>query len=172
MSRLSKKFIKFGTGTNEVNSRDVPANFTPSFYTPAQVGSEGNDKISAHLNGINTALSTSGGSPGDIAETSFSASNNQSAAANVTGFVFSNAGVRSFQALVSVAIDATGDLNEEFVLNGIQKASSWEMTAMSRGDDSGVVFSITTGGQVQYTSTNVSGFTANAVKFRAITTSI
>lgn len=56
MSQIKKKFIKFGTGSDAVNARDLPANYTPSEYTPAQVASEGNDKVSAHLNGINTRL--------------------------------------------------------------------------------------------------------------------
>lgn len=112
------------------------------------------------------------GSAGDINETSFSAANNQVAAANVTGLAFANATVRSFDAQVSVAIDATTDLFETFNLRGIQKGSSWDMAVVSNGDDSGIVFSITTAGQVQYTSTNEAGFVSNDIRFRAITTSL
>lgn len=111
-------------------------------------------------------------SAGDINETSFSAANNQSSAANVTGLAFANGTVRSFKALVSVAIDATTDLFESFELHGIQKGAAWDMTVSSVGDDSGLVFSITTSGQVQYTSTNLSGFTSNTVKFRAQVTGV
>jgi hypothetical protein len=60
MSRISKKFIRFGTGTNDVNSRDLPANYTPAAYTPSEVASEGTDKVSAHLKGINNALAAVG----------------------------------------------------------------------------------------------------------------
>ena len=112
------------------------------------------------------------GSAGDINETSFSAANNQAAAADVTGLAFANGVVRSFDAQVSVAIDATADLFETFNLRGIQKGASWDMAVVSNGDDSGIVFSITNAGQVQYTSTNEAGFVSNTVKFRAITTSI
>lgn len=56
MSQIKKKFIKFGTAADAVNAQDLPANYSPSNYTPAQVASEGNDKVSAHLNGINTRL--------------------------------------------------------------------------------------------------------------------
>jgi hypothetical protein len=111
-------------------------------------------------------------SAGDINESSFSAANNQAAAANVTGLAFANGTVRSFKALVSVAIDATADLFESFELQAIQKGSAWDMSVTAVGDDSGLVFSITTGGQVQYTSTNVAGFVSNTVKFRATTTSL
>lgn len=111
-------------------------------------------------------------SAGDIGETSFSLSNNQAVAANVTGFAFANGTVRSFQALVSVYINATSSLFESFTLQGIQRGSDWQMSATAVGDTSGVTFSITTAGQVQYTSGNYTGFSAGTVKFRAITTSV
>lgn len=106
-------------------------------------------------------------SPGDIGETSFTAADNQAAPDDVVGLAFANATVQSFEALVSIVRDAT---YEVYKLNGIQKASSWEMEQSAVGDDTGIVFSITTAGQVQYTSTST-GFTA-LVKFRAITTSV
>ena len=111
-------------------------------------------------------------SAGDLAEGSFSLANNQAAAANVTGFAFNNAVVRSFSALISVEIDATADLYESFTIIGIQKNSSWDISIISTGDDSGIVFSITSLGQMQYTSTNNAGFVAGSIKYRAITTTI
>jgi len=112
------------------------------------------------------------GSAGDIQETSFSAANNQAAAASITGLAFANATVRSFEAIVSITIDATAGLFEQVKLNGIQKGASWDMSVSAVGDESGLVFSITTAGQVQYTSTNLAGFVSNTVKFRAQTTSV
>lgn len=109
---------------------------------------------------------------GDIFETSFSLANNQVSATNVTGFVFAPATVRSFLALVSVEIDATVDLYEQFTLNGINKNGSFNMTVERLGDNSSVVFSITSTGQIQYTSGNYSGFVSGLIKFRAITTTI
>lgn len=111
-------------------------------------------------------------SVGDISEKSFSLANNQSSAANVTGLAFANATVRSFEALVSVYINATSSLYEVFHLSGIQKGASWDMAATSNGDSSLVTFSITNAGQVQYTSGNYSGFSAGTAKFRAITTTV
>jgi hypothetical protein len=70
------------------------------YYTKAEV-----DTIIA---GITT--------PGDLDSTAFSFANNQSGAANVTGFAFANATVRGFNALVTVEIDATADLFEQFNL--------------------------------------------------------
>lgn len=56
-----KRAIDWGITGNKVNSQHLPANFTPSNYTPAQVGSEGNDQVSAHLKGIDAELSSVGG---------------------------------------------------------------------------------------------------------------
>lgn len=110
-------------------------------------------------------------SPGDLAEGSFSIANNQVSPADITGFAFDNAVVRSFNALVSVEIDATSDLFESFTILGIQKGSSWDISVISTGDDSGIVFSITALGQLQYTSANLAGFSTGAIKYRASTTS-
>ena|SRR5690554_6160807 len=112
------------------------------------------------------------GSPGDIQETTFVGSNDQSTFANVTGFAFNNAVVRSFTAHVSVVIDATEQLFESFDLHGIQKASGWDMSVMATGDDSGVNFDITPTGQIQYTSEDYNGFESLEIRFRAVTTSI
>lgn len=172
MSRIKKKFIRLGTGADELNSRDIPANFTPSSYTPTAVGSEGTNKVSSHLNGIDSTLGSLGATTGDIGLTTFSASNNQNSAADVTGFVFSNATVRSFKALVSVAIIATSSLFEEIEIHGIQKVGSWEISVSKLGDESNIIFSITNLGQIQYTSSNISGFVSNKISFRAWVTQV
>lgn len=112
------------------------------------------------------------GSAGDLNEASFSAANNQVAAANVTGLAFANGVVRSFKALVSVEIDATADLFEAFELIGVQKGASWDMAVSAAGDNSNITFSITTAGQVQYVSGSEAGFVSSLIKFRAQTTSI
>jgi hypothetical protein len=112
------------------------------------------------------------GSEGDIPETSFAMANDQSTAANVTGFTFSNTVVRSFRALVSIEIDADADTFEMYDLIGINKGGTFEISQSAVGDDSGVVFSITAGGQIQYTSTDNAGFVSGSIKFRAETTSV
>lgn len=103
-------------------------------------------------------------SVGDIDQTSFPASDNQSSAANITSFVFSNAVTRGFEAVVTIE---RGSTYAEYTLKGIQKGASWEMSQDYIGDDAGIVFSITSSGQIQYTSTSTgSGAT---IKFRAKT---
>jgi hypothetical protein len=111
-----------------------------------------------------------GGSPNDIQETSFSIANDVDTPTSITGFLLDSQ-VRSFKALVSVEIDATLELYESFELLGVQKNGSFEMAQQSVGDEAGVVFSITSGGQVQYTSANYAGFDSGVIRFRAITTS-
>lgn len=106
-------------------------------------------------------------STGDIKETSFTAADNQGSAANVTGLAFANATVRSFEAIVSIV---RGSTYAQYKLYGLQEASAWELVQDKVGDVTGLVFTITTAGQVQYTSTST-GSTA-AVRFRAITTSV
>ena len=112
------------------------------------------------------------GSAGDINETSFSLANNQSTPADVTGFVFTAGVVRSFEALVSVEINATAELYEVLTLRGIQKNGSFEMSITSNGDESGVVFSITSTGQIQYIGADNAGFVSGLIRFRSQTTSI
>lgn len=111
-------------------------------------------------------------SQGDIVETSFNLSNNQTTAADVTAFSFSTSVVRSFKALISVEIAASTHVYECYEVLGIQKGSGFEISVDSVGDDSGVVFSITSAGQIQYTSANLGGFTSGKIKFRATTTSV
>ncbi len=109
---------------------------------------------------------------GDLVQTTFSGANNQIAASDVTGFAFSNASVRSFDALVSVTVDATSDLFEVFKISAVQRGADWQMSQSSSGDTSGVVFSITNSGQVQYISSNYAGFSSLTMKIRADVTSV
>ena len=112
------------------------------------------------------------GSPGDIEQASFSLANNQAVPADVTGFLFNPASVRSFEALVSVEIDASSDLYEVFKIYGIQRGTDFQISVEGTGDESGVAFSITTAGQIQYTSTDVVGFATGVMKFRATVTNV
>lgn len=113
-----------------------------------------------------------GASAGDISETTFAMANNVAAPTDVTGFAFANATVRSFEALVSVEKDATADSFEVFTLRGVQKGADWDMSVSATGDNSGVNFSITSAGQIQYTSNDEAGFVSGDIKFRAITTTV
>ena len=141
-------------------------------YTLTLPPDDGENEYLLSTNGSGVLSFRQVDSPSDIQETSFSAANNQVAAADVTGFNFPNANVRSFTAIVSVAIDATADLFAIHDLMGIQASGGWQVQEISVvGDADNIVFSITSAGQIQYTSGNEAGFVSNAIKFRAITTS-
>lgn len=109
-------------------------------------------------------------SEADLNEITFSLANNQASPVNVAGFDFTSGDARCFEALVSVEIDATAPLYEVFTLRGIQKNTSWDLSITANGDSSGIVFSITNSGQIQYMSSNFPGFSSAVAKFRAITT--
>ena len=112
------------------------------------------------------------GSAGDISETSFSIANNQAVAANVTGLAFAAGVVRSFEVLASVEIDASADLYETFKILGIHRGTDFQISVEGTGDNSLITFSITTGGQVQYTSGTYAGFVSGTIKFRALTLTV
>lgn len=125
-----------------------------------------------HVSGVTSAIQTQLDarlleSAGDINETSFTAADNQAVAANVTGLAFANGVVRSFEVILSIVRGAT---YAQYKLNGVQGAASWYFGQTYLGDDTGLAFTITTAGQIQYTSSST-GDTA-AIRFRALTTSV
>jgi len=63
-------------------------------------------------------------------------------------------------------------LYTNFDIKGVQKGSSWIINTSYIGDYSGIVFSITSVGQIQYTSTNQLFWTSTTMKFRGHTTSV
>lgn len=99
----------------------------------------------------------------DILQTSFNIANNTSSASDVVGLIFNSATVRS--AVVSYSIYRKTDTNElaevgELDLiykNGGTIGSKWSIGREFSGNDAGLLFTMTDTGQVQYTSTNVTG---------------
>jgi hypothetical protein len=155
-----------GTGITTVPTNGQIPIGNGSTYTAAAITSGSGISV---INGVGTITiaSTVAPSTGDLPETSFTAADNQVAAANVTGFAFANATVRSFDSIVSII---RGTTYQQFKLNGIQKAASWEMSQETVGDNCGIVFSITATGQIQYTSTSTGS--TGVVRFRAATTTV
>lgn len=178
MAKLSKKYIKLGTNTDELNSRDVPAHYTPISYVPNQVASEGNNKISAHLKGIDIALS-SVVIPTDIGITTWSGLLNNTPNQNITGFLVSSL-VRSFKAEINITIDdGSLGLYQHVSLLGVRKNTSdwtaYEISSDSLGDIVDLVdwsiADVSGDGQVRISLGNVSGFVSGTLKFRVITLS-
>jgi hypothetical protein len=105
-------------------------------------------------------------------ERTFYANNNQVLAQDVTGFMFSNK-TKSFNAIVCVTIETiTNSLDSLFEIKGLRKSSGWILNVSYVGDNSGITFSINSLGQIQYTSTNITVWISNIMKFRALTTSM
>lgn len=104
----------------------------------------------------------------DIASSLFTASNNVSTPTDITGFVFSNAVVRGFKAWMTVSLTANTSNYCIFEIEGIQTSSGWVITTEYTGDNTGTQLFITSSGQMQYTSSNVSNFVSCIFKFRAI----
>jgi hypothetical protein len=98
---------------------------------------------------------------------SFIASNNTITPSNVTGLSFTNGGIRSFSAKITVSIlrSAGGNLFSTYTLDGTQTDSSWVLFTSYDGDLTGVDFSITSLGVVQYTSTNITNFTSSTFRY-------
>ena len=96
----------------------------------------------------------------DILQTEFLLTNNQSSAANVNGLLFSTASVRTATIEYTVYIStSTQELAESgtMIVTYKNTAATWGIVQLSHLDDSGVIFSITNSGQVQYTTTNIAG---------------
>lgn len=158
--------------TGTVNPTSVATNAPPgSLYLNTSSGTVYKKNDSGTTTNW-AALATAVTSPGDINETSFSAANNISSPANVTGLAFANATVRSAIVTASVYVNATTSLYEVFTLELVQNGSGWYISSRSTGDASGFIFTVTSAGQVQYVNNNYTGFSAATVKFRAITTSV
>jgi hypothetical protein len=152
--------------------QNLSASSNYNFNLPATAGSSG--QVLTSQGGSSQAMiwtTVAQVGPGDISNSSATLANNQSSPANVTGLSFSTSTVTGFQVFGSVTINATADLYATFVLNGIYKTASttWEMSSDYVGDVTGVVFSITSAGQIQYTSSNYTGFASGIMKYRAIT---
>lgn len=111
-----------------------------------------------------------------MGETSFTIANNQSSPSDVTALVFDGSEVRSFEVDYQIYRNTTGggatELAERGKLLAVYSsvAASWEMTQAPVVGSAGVTFTITTAGQIQYTSTNITGTPdTSAMKFQART---
>jgi len=156
------------TGGSMISSTEDASNGTSGGALTILGGAAVAKKLYANTVNITPSL-------GDIsAEKSFTAANNVVSPANVTGFTFDNATVRSFNALASITIvrSAGGNLYANYEIKGIQKESGWVINSAYVGDATGITFSIGSDGQMKYESTNQANFTSSTIKFRALTTSI
>jgi hypothetical protein len=112
---------------------------------------------------------------GDLAPPSgsaFAVQNNTSSATNITDLVFDSSETRAATIEYSVyRVKGSTELAEVGTLRIVYKtnASTWFIDRTYTGDDAGCVFTITSGGQVQYTSSNIAtaGAYSGIMKWRA-----
>lgn len=148
----------------------------PSQGDNAPWGDQLNSILDALIEVANNSIGT-----GEITPSSFSMSNNQSSAANITGLSFNIAVVRGFWAEFTLYRKLTNSSNvitEEYAecgtIHGVYKtnAATWQLAVTGVGiGDAGITFSITSAGQLQYVSSNLtipaSGSHTCTLKFRS-----
>ena len=114
-----------------------------------------------------------------IIETIFNIANNQASPADITGLSFDPTKIGGFTIDYRVYRQTTGggatELAEQGQLVGAYSpvAGTWEMTQGPDVGDAGLTFSITNAGQVQYTSTNITGTPSQSyIRFKARSTAL
>jgi hypothetical protein len=97
--------------------------------------------------------------PNDILKTTANIANNITVPTNIPAFSFDTSEVVSINAEYIVKRTTTTppeNLTESGIIRGNFDGSNWTITIESEGN-SGILFSITPGGQIQYTSSNMIG---------------
>lgn len=175
MSKVTKKWLRIGLSdsTKDISGRSFPTGYTAVNYTPAQTSSEGTDKISAHIKGIDSALaSIPQNAYGDVNPTGFNLVNNQSSFTD-TGVQFSMGNTLGFSAIFTVRIDATpATYGEIFIIEGCNDYYGWNYSIRTIGEPSGVEFQVTSLGKIQYKSANIANFASGRVTYRISTTDV
>jgi len=87
--------------------------------------------------------------------------NNQSTPANITGAVIDSGTIKVFTVDYSIVrTTASSNVIEEGSFSGLYfpLTTTWTLSGQTySGNDAGITFSITSGGQLQYVSSNISG---------------
>lgn len=108
----------------------------------------------------------------DILTTTATIANNQSSLLNINGLIFDNSRVRCAQIYYCIyRVTNSSELAESGTIDIVYKnnANSWEVNRSFAGN-SEVVFSVLPSGQIQYTSSSVSGTGySGVIKFSAKT---
>jgi hypothetical protein len=156
------------TNINQVliitNSTESNSNSTGALVVTGGAGIAGTMNVGTGLNTPNVNLGISSMFSG-----SFIAANNISSSTNITGLSFTTADIRYFEAKVVITITKTDTttLDEIISLRGNNTDAGWQLFTENIGETSGVTFTITSGGQVQYTSTNIANFSSSIFRYSA-----
>ena len=106
---------------------------------------------------------------------SFAFANNVSVAADVTGLIFDKTSIRCAEILLSTFTDSSaGDKATVSTVNIITDGSAWAIVEDTKVSTTttNIVYTITSAGQLQYTSPNDAGFTSGALKWSSNTTPV
>jgi hypothetical protein len=129
-------------------------------------GEDTTNLLLAMVNQLNTLVVQ-----GDINLTTVSINNNQASPLDITGLLFDTA--YTLGAFVEYNIRRSTSLSSlvetgTLILSFDSITSTWSIARYDSGSSSGVDFSITAGGQLQYTSSNMSGTSySGQIKYRA-----
>ena len=74
-----------------------------------------------------------------------------------------------FDVYLSVRVIASTNLYGNYHIRGVNKVSSWVISANLTGDNTGITFDITTSGQLTYTSPTYPSFSSLLFKYKFIT---
>lgn len=136
-----------------------------TFQLPTQgVNPPWGTDLTAIIQALVTVANTTSGA-NDISTTSFTVANNQVASSNITGLAFDTSQVRS--AIISYSIYRSTTSNElsevgQLYITYSSVAQSWELVRTAAGN-SGMEFTITNSGQMQFTSSSLSGSSYSAL---------
>jgi hypothetical protein len=104
-------------------------------------------------------------------EMAFMAGNNVMSPQPIDNLKFSNTKTRSFMGILSVYINSSsGNRYAQYTLNGLRRDTDWLLESNLLGE-SLIALSITTDGQIMYTSVDVQNWNFTEIKFRMMTTS-
>ena len=142
-----------GSSSGIVSIKTQAAAGTFNFNLPVTAGSTG--QVLASAGGASSPMTWK-----TVLSSSQSTFGGAQSATNssITGLVFTSG---SFETNVIVDVVATTNLTQVFKLSGVLSggASNWNLTAVGiSGEATGVTFTITSGGQIQYSSTAYAGF--------------
>lgn len=109
--------------------------------------------------------------PNDILTTSANLNNNQAVAANVNNFRFDTSEVQAISAeylIIRVYDSGSSTVTESGEIIGNYNGSDFVISQDAVGD-AGITFSITSVGQVQYISSNLTNHVSSVIRFKAKT---
>ena len=104
----------------------------------------------------------------DFGQVSTFNSNNGVSNESITNFVYNNT-IRYFVSIVSVKITTSTDIIiSAGQIKGVQLNSSWNIIQDIIGDLTGYTFSMSTIGQLKYTSSSIGNYISSIIKFKTL----